>query len=257
MEKESRLKLISLNIEIDRHLNRVISFLRKEHPDVICLQEVLERDFPKLKSAISMEGEFGAVCIPDIERVESSFEDGGTLVINEELIQRGPEGIAFFTDLPISASHVDYYHGDGREIPRWSMGQNRLLFSKTLAKGGKAYTIGATHFTWTPDGKASDEQRQDVKELLNILARFPDIVFCGDFNAPRGGEIWGKLAKNYHDNIPEEYHSSLDPKLHRAGHLDRMVDGLFSTTEYRVSDVRLVNGISDHKAVVGMAERIS
>ena len=30
-----------------------------------------------------------------------------------------------------------------------------------------------------------------------------------------------------------------------------MVDGLFSTPEYTVTDVRLVEGVSDHKAVVG------
>ena len=257
MEKRNCLKLISLNIELDRHLDRIIPFLREERPDVICLQEVLERDFPKLKNALSMEGEFVASCIPDIKRVTSSFEDEGVLEIDEELVKRGPEGVAFFTNLPTLSSRVDYYFGNSRVIPRWSIGQNRMLVSRTMAKYGKTYTIGTTHFTWTPDGTASDEQRKDMNTLLNILARFPDIVFCGDFNAPRGGEIWGKLAKNYHDNLPEEYHSSLDPRLHRAGHLDRMVDGLFSTTEYRVSDVRLVNGISDHKAVIGMAERIS
>jgi endonuclease/exonuclease/phosphatase family metal-dependent hydrolase len=256
MKEENRLKLISLNIELDRHLDKVIPFLRKESPDAVCLQEVLERDFKKLQDALSMEGDFVAGCIPNIERVGASFESEGTLVVNEELVKRGPEGIAFFTNLPARASRVDYYAGDGREVPLWSVGQNRMLVSKTVVKEGKEYTIGATHFTWTPDGKASGEQRRDMKQLLQILARFPDIVFCGDFNAPRGGEIWEELAKNYKDNIPAAYHSSIDPKLHKVRNLERMVDGLFSTPEYRVSDVRLVEGVSDHKAIVGMIERM-
>ena len=60
------LKLISINIEMDRHLDLIQSFLKKEKPDVVCLQEVLKSDFPKLGEKFGMTGVFanmGKYCL--------------------------------------------------------------------------------------------------------------------------------------------------------------------------------------------------
>jgi hypothetical protein len=43
--------------------------------------------------------------------------------------------------------------------------------------------------------------------------------------------------------------TSIDPKLHRAGALQLMVDGLFTTPGYEASDVMLHTGVSDHCAI--------
>lgn len=257
MADPQALKLISLNIELDRHLDAVLPFLRSERADIVCLQEVREKNIAALKQGLQMEVLYAPMCILDMKRAPGEDEKGKSrLVVNEALIKEGPEGIAILTALNVRASRTDCYFGNPRVIPRWSAGPNLAFLSATFEKEGVQYTVGTTHFTWTPDGKESPEQRRDMKKLLEILARFPDVVFCGDFNAPRGGVIWAELAKRYKDNIPERYHSSLDPRLHCVGHLQRMVDGLFSTPHYRVFDVRLVEGISDHKAVIGFVKRI-
>ena len=80
-------------------------------------------------------------------------------------------------------------------------------------------------------------------------------VLTGDFNAPRGGEIFAELASRYKDNIPNHYQSSLDPDLHRVKNLKLMVDGLFSTPDYNLGEVRLINGVSDHLAVAAKVSK--
>ncbi len=245
----SKLKLISLNIEIDRHPDTVLPFLRKENPDVACLQEVLEKDVPVFETALGMKSYFAPVSIVDLKYFE------GKLVTDEELVKKGPQGIAFFTRLPVREGGVEYYHGNPKEVTRHSVDYSRCFLWREVEKEDTVFTIGTTHFTWTPDGSASAEQRQDAKSLLAILQRFPDIVFCGDFNAPRGDEIWNLFAERYHDNIPLEYVSSIDPELHRVKGLKRLVDGLFTTPSYRTSEVKLVGGVSDHMAVVGLLEK--
>ena len=50
------MKLISLNIELNRRYKTVLPFLKREKPDIICLQEVLEEDFNYLKNEINMDG---------------------------------------------------------------------------------------------------------------------------------------------------------------------------------------------------------
>jgi endonuclease/exonuclease/phosphatase family metal-dependent hydrolase len=124
------------------------------------------------------------------------------------------------------------------------------MLSCEIEKEGETFRVATTHFTWTPDGSADDYQRADVKKLLAILGGMGEFVLTGDFNAPRGGEIFGTLAEKYKDNVPSHYTTSIDGALHRAGPLELMVDGIFSTPGYAVSDVELVAGVSDHKAIV-------
>jgi len=45
-------KLIQLNIEGSRHLARVVPFLENEKPDIVCLQELNEKDVPHILDAL-------------------------------------------------------------------------------------------------------------------------------------------------------------------------------------------------------------
>ncbi|MDO8594202.1 MAG: endonuclease/exonuclease/phosphatase family protein [bacterium] len=246
MYTQNSIKLISLNIEMNKHLDTVIVFLQKEKPDVVCLQEVSEYDFPRLQEVLGMEGRYEPMLRVAGPRPDRALA-GGTV------------GLGLFSRFP-STFVIEYYSGDVSAIPREqddNQGARGTLLQAEFFAWEKEYVVGTTHFTWTPNGEASPEQRTDMDNLLSILSKHEQIVFCGDFNAPRGREMWGKIASQYKDNIPPEYISSVDPLLHRAKGLEVMVDGLFSTPEYRVSDVRLVEGVSDHKAVVGTIEKIN
>ncbi|OHA21834.1 MAG: hypothetical protein A2849_02805 [Candidatus Taylorbacteria bacterium RIFCSPHIGHO2_01_FULL_51_15] len=244
MRAEVAIKLISLNIEMNKHLPEIAVFLRKEKPDVLCLQEVSEYDFPRFQERLAMQGRFEPMLRIRGLRPQRTLKDGTI-------------GLALFSRFP-GVFEANYYSGNPSHIPderEDNQGANHLLLSIRFSVAGAEYAIGTTHFAWTPDGEASNAQREDLKRLLVALERFPHLVFCGDFNAPRGGEIWAAIAKRYKDNIPASYLSSLDPRLHRAGHLTLMVEGLFSSPDYLVSNVRLVEGVSDHKAIVGVLER--
>ena len=50
------LKLVSTNIEGNRHLDKILPFLQKSKADVICLQEVYLPDFLMLKKMLGMRG---------------------------------------------------------------------------------------------------------------------------------------------------------------------------------------------------------
>ena len=250
MQPEKNIKLISLNIEGDRHMDTVIPFLLRECPDVLCLQEVFEKDIPVIEKALEMKGAFAAITIPDL------ILKDGVLVIDEDRAKQGPQGVALFARAPSLYVRPDYYFGTPTDVPRRSVGYNRIFLSADIEKDGVHYIVGNTHFTWTPDGQASEEQHRDLKELFKILEQFPEIVFCGDFNAPRGREIWEEIAKKYRDNIPMKYQTSLDQKLHQVKGLQYVVDGLFSTPEYWCTETKLIDGVSDHMAIVSHIERI-
>jgi len=237
--------LVSLNIERSKQLDRVLPFLASRMPEVACIQELYESDIPKLSHAL---GDAPFVFTP----------------MTRHIRETPPEimGVGIFSRLPIRASAVDFYGGDPAHIPELDQKDPKTFNNKNfpllhcdIEKAGMIFRIATTHFRWTPDGEADDLQRTDMKALLGILDSAGEFVLTGDFNAPRGKEIFGMLANRYKDNIPEKYLSSLDPELHRAKGLKLMVDGIFSTPGYIVSNVEMVSGVSDHCALVASVVR--
>jgi endonuclease/exonuclease/phosphatase family metal-dependent hydrolase len=233
----------TINVENFKHVTSVRNFLLERRPDVVCLQELLKSEYEDLKTILRMEGFF----VPLTLRPR---EDKSTIE---------PEGLGILTTGRIIDSKDFFYRGDSAKLKEWNKeSPDRLLETVYAAVAliqseikSKLYSFATTHFTWTPDGKASDMQRVDMGNLLKILADINSFVLCGDFNAPRGGEIFTQLSSRYKDNIPERFDSSLDPKLHRRGDLHLMVDGVFSTADFDVTDVDFHAGVSDHFAITG------
>ncbi len=246
------IKLISLNIEGHKHLERVVQFLKSEQPDVICLQEVIEPDFEFIRAAVGPEGVFAPLVLMPL---------GGPYVENAE---KFPWGVLLLSRLPLLETRTMLYAENSKALQEYDPVTkdqarfNRLLLVGAIEHEGQRFTIATTHLTWTPDGNPDTLQRRDTEAMLRVLGTMPEFVLCGDFNAPRGGEIFAAIAARYKDNIPPHYTSSLDPELHRTkGSIERMVDGLFTTPHYVAEDVSLQCGVSDHCAMVARIQRAS
>jgi len=236
------LKLISLNIEASNHLATILPWFQQEQPDVVCLQEVFKIDFPIIKAALDMEGEFVAmvnVGQPNEYRLEP----------------RGELGLAMLTKL----SHLDfqheYYLKHGNQVPELIDGQpnsgDRAIIWTTVTQAGQSFTIASTHFTWSPAGQLIPLQETTYESMLKILTKIPELILCGDFNSPRSrGGIYDRLATQYQDHMPVHLDTTIDGQLHRAGPLKFVVDGLFSSPEYLVNQVQVMGGLSDHMAIV-------
>ena len=233
------LKLVSLNVEYSKHVEPAISFLADRKPDVACIQELYERDIPRMSEAIGSSAHF---FVP----------------MTLHSTEHPPEamGIAIFSRHGIAHPRAEYYRGSPDSVPTQDPrdaatfnNKNQMMIFGEIEKNGTTFTIGTTHFTWTPDGQPTESQRTDMRSLLQVLEAAGECVFCGDFNVPRGGELWAMLASRYTDNVPPHYTTSIDGNLHRRGQLNLMVDGIFSTPRYSVSDFEMVSGVSDHCAL--------
>ena len=234
-------KLITLNIQGDRNIKRVIPFLEKEKADVACLQEIFVSDFEEIRKKLAIKGYFCPMTYIDNK------------VYHERTEKEGPFGIAIMSKLICEKPKADYYSGDGTCPVLTSSGIiDRVLFHSGFYKNGQVFHIGTTHFEWTPDGRTSNRQRLAFRNLMSVLEDADDFVLCGDFNAPRGREIYNLfLEEGFKDNLPLDIKSTIDTKYHWNKNLELVVDTIFSRGKYNVSNVRVVDGLSDHKAVVG------
>lgn len=236
--QEKPLKIISLNIEMDRHVDRVISFFKTQQPDIILLQEVLDKDRVTLEQETGMKGFYTAQNILCSEKGES------------------PIGLLTLTNLSVVQHHAIFYKGDNAPLLRMTTLEPkkmaRAIAITEVIKGSQHYYLINTHFTWSPNAQPSEEQHQDLDVLLQHLATIPEFILCGDFNAPRGTAIFDKLASKYKDNIPPEVNTTIDKNFHQKGNLGIVVDGMFTTPKYQVEDIKVVDNVSDHCAIVGL-----
>ena len=243
------LKLVSLNTEAHKHLDKIIPFLQREQPDVVCLQEVLQSDVATYQEALGMQGQFVPLmkiaAIPEHEYLFGNTTDDVW-------------GVLQLSRLPTKEAGEMYYYGQKEQLQLYDLTQETVLRALAWSRfvgDGQEFTVGTLHFVVSSKGQTSQLQVEQYESLARALDHFPEMILCGDFNAPRGREIFNRFVQRYTDNIPAQYVTSIDGNLHRDGKIELMVDGLFTTPHYRTEDVRLVDGVSDHMAVVAKVFR--
>jgi endonuclease/exonuclease/phosphatase family metal-dependent hydrolase len=240
------IKLISLNIEGDNHLETALPFLESEDADVVCLQEVLGKDVHLFEEKLKAQGKY-------LPMLFNKKADIYPLPANNFF------GILILTKLKVTKYLQYFYAGSEDDVPQVAEfdpnNSSRILLGFEVEKDNQFFRIFTTHFTWTPDGQLSQLQREHFAKMSAFLDKFDDLILCGDFNTPRGLDIWQDLSEKYQDNIPTEVTTTIDPNLHRVKNLQYVVDGIFSTPQYEVSNVRIKDGISDHQAIVAILTR--
>jgi endonuclease/exonuclease/phosphatase family metal-dependent hydrolase len=234
------IKLFSLNIEADRHLDRVRAAIAEHAPDIVCLQEVFEADCARLASIAEYRVKFALS-----SRMPRS------------LGAPADWGIAVLSRVPVRHEEIVCYSEDPRvRIFAAPNDPRRILVTTELDHLGGRYRICTTHFTWSEEGQISGEQIADFHRLEHKLTDYQDYVLCGDFNAPRGREMFAHFTDRLSliDHLPAHVSSTIDGRFHRAGDLNLAVDTVFATEHYRVSEVQVIDGLSDHKAIIARIE---
>lgn len=220
-------------------------FLRAHAPDVACLQELVESDIDAIRLTT------GLTHCHFVPMSRFSLQDDASFGVG--ILSR----YAFeHADTLLYAGHGDGLTVVDRATPESRVSTMRYAIARVrLVWDSIDVTLATTHFPWTDGGQPSDFQYDAVDRLIRLLGDDP-LVLCGDFNAPRGGPIFDRLARRWADSIPAGVSTSIDPNLHRAGALDLMVDGLFATRDFVVDDVHLHTGLSDHQGVTATVRRL-
>lgn len=245
---------ISLNIEGNKHYPQWVSFVKKQAADVVCLQEVLEPDLPELSEQLG----FKYYIFTPMAR----------------MLHGHPQGQAILTHVKPTSSQVIPYAGGGtgttpieryvaeyENMDAYMASTKFTLLVADIPHQEQTVRVITTHYPWTPNGsQPCSAQRGALPRLLTSLGELKkqgDFVLCGDFNMPRGYELFDELTRHYTDNIPPHYTCSLDLERHRAPTdvATYMVDGLFTTPGYEANNVTLHSGVSDHMGITAQIRR--
>ncbi|MFZ1721852.1 MAG: endonuclease/exonuclease/phosphatase family protein [Microgenomates group bacterium] len=242
------MKLISVNIEGRRHLERLTDFFSKNDADVVCFQEIFKMDLEYISQMLGgMQNEFAPITT---FTKENRFTD--------QLY--GEQGIACFSKHPMQVKIHTYLEQSEPGIPEFitPLSPLRKLLVAQFKIDEVVYPVATTHFVWTPNGKDNPEQWEALDSLKKVFVQYKELIFCGDLNAPRGEKVFTAFSKLLTDYIPQEYVTSLDPDLHPIGKTAQlMVDGLFLSDGFIAKNVELHTGVSDHQAITAIIEKKS
>lgn len=248
------MKIASLNIYGGALLEKAIKSFTNRGIEALCLQEVNREDIPKLQKALGLP--FASFC-PMWNVLEN----------NPYGFKRGRMGTAILSKHPAEFK-TEYYDGSPYSVPIFNTknpnNSNRALQTAEIdhPTEGKIL-VGTTHFTWTPDGKADDQQRTDLTALIKILQDKENLVLMGDMNAPRGGEIFIRLS-NIHkdrmhnlltDRLPKFVETTIDSTVHRNKALHLVVDVLLTSPNITTHSFETVNGVSDHIGLITQVKK--
>lgn len=235
--------ILTINIECDLHIDNILNFINYHKPDVIFFQEIFKDHIPFFEEKLQMRSIYAGL---NFLQTKNSMHE---------------MGIAIFSHFEFSEMDLVYYRGNSLQLPILVEPKpNPIKMARALliAKFKKIpnYRFINTHFTWSPNGTPSKEQYTDLNKLLKILKNYNEFILCGDFNAPRGTAIFDTLSLNYKDNLPADILTTLDRNLHVAGHLDLVVDGVFTTPGLDVSELKIFDGLSDHCAILAKVKPV-
>ncbi|HEY5588131.1 MAG TPA: endonuclease/exonuclease/phosphatase family protein [Candidatus Paceibacterota bacterium] len=246
------MKLISINIEVSKHTETVLNFLKNEKADVVCIQELLEEEFQFYKEKLSFMGVY-----QPFDYVCNNINSKLTYDIPSELKGKR-HGVAIFAKHIIKSGSI-FYEGKEENILKpfdkyisdKNFQKNKvLIWAEVKNDDGISFKFITTQLPVTHEGEVTQYQLNVINSMLFQLEGLGEFVLTGDMNSPRGHQSFSLIAEKYKDNIPLEYKTSIDQNLHRVKGIQFMVDGLFTTPAYKASNVKLQDGISDHMAII-------
>ena len=223
-----------------------LDFISHERPDVVLLQEVYEGSLERISNALGGQIVFSRMCRLSMTDREEDAEGWG---------------VAIGSRYPLLNATESYYDATriepGKLVLNNGSDHSHSLLQAQVAVGSARFNFGTTHFTWHNRAEPSDEQLGDFKILDDILGRTPDLVLTGDFNSPRGHPIFDSIAQRYRDNIPVDVDTTNDAGVRPEAAWRLVIDGFFTSGHYRVPNLRMVQGLSDHKGILAEVQKVA
>jgi hypothetical protein len=251
--------LLHINIEKEKHIKKIRTCIKDQKPDFICMEEVLEKDI------ISFAQEFNYYYIHASKFISKQTGEGeGQGILSKYKILESKKqryDINPTKDTPIFDTSLFLKSKPKR--PQEQFLFHEILLSVKVQLNSKILTIATTHFPvsdLTSPGLHEHElfdidSLNYVQNMRNYFDRFlkqiktlkRPLIFTSDLNNPRGDFIYDALAHELVDQIPKDINSSIDPKLHRVKKLKLMVDTVMASEGINNTEVKVIEGISDHK----------
>lgn len=251
-----QIKFLTLNIEHGGKLmDNILSFIRRENPDILFMQEVFNGvDFgleKRFRTVEVFKEELGDN-LPYSDFKAHSFDPD----INAEM------GNAIFSKFEITDTNnyffdVDYQqvHFSGKhnplEVPR------TLQYAKVNEKGIKLNLFNI-HGIWGHDGNDNPRRDEMANTIIEKIGNKKNVILAGDTNLNPDTEFVKKIENEL--NLKSVFGTSLVSTFNMAhktlpGYATAAVDMIFVSPEFEIIDKYMpLDDVSDHRPLVAVLD---
>lgn len=209
------LTVMTYNIEFGNRLPEALEVIRRESPDIVCLQEIRESQLPEIESALGMSAVWWA---------------------SWNLFGGGEWGNVVLSRGRVSEAH---------SIPTSSGGSFGVWAVVEIE--GSRFVVASVHLMHMKTEGAGFAAREiEIQSLLNAVEKAgAPVLIAGDFNNPPMGANYGLLTSKFTD-LSEGSGATLPSSMPLV-----RADYVFGTKEWKRSSARRIDvKISDHRPVV-------
>ncbi len=242
-----QLTVLTLNIWHDqedwpRRRELILDQLQKLEPDVVCLQEVLQKPgFPNQARTLA-EGLGYEVSFVSVDSVGAAKRYGNAILTRHPILEENGKVLEPKTDYRVAA-HV------------------RLSFE------GRPVNVYSTHLHYSGEGDGAEVRSAQIRDLIAFVEatrRDAPVIVAGDFNTTPGAAELDLLsplladayAAVHAEQAGEERPTTLNPQ---AGHTPRFIDYIFHSAALEPTAAEILfdepaadsTWASDHFGVLG------
>lgn len=241
------LKLLQLNIERGRFLDRVISYIKLHDFDIVQLQEITNGTisynknncFTDLTKALGYQAEL-ALCFQKRDEYKTFVGIATYVKVNFPIIKRNSIYMKPFEEIPGTQKMLP------QDVPR-----NALHL--VVEVNGKTLNLLNTHLAWGPtptDEPYKLDQAKIVYEYLKTVSS--PWILSGDFNLTPASQVvkwFDTLGRNL--VVENNIANTLNPHTHRVREIfpeGLAVDFIYTSRNITVKNFKLIDtpDLSDH-----------
>jgi endonuclease/exonuclease/phosphatase family metal-dependent hydrolase len=242
-----KIKILQLNILKGQYIDNIVSFVKNNNFDILCLQEVTAGKFSyeeiNCLSQINNVLGFNYEKSIDIQLIKDPESNFGNAILFSKKIKLIKKKIIYFDKYPANRNTV-FSLWD--KIPR-------TILSLTLNINNQPFEIVTTHLVWSDKPVDTVDKITQGNQLIKRIKELKTpFVLTGDFNVDQKSSVIQKLSKLAR-NLTLEHNitNTLNPRTHRIKELfppGLACDFIFTSKSLPVVDFKLIDSpdLSDH-----------
>lgn len=250
-----KIKLITLNLfQGGMYFDRINDFLKKENPDILCIQEAYNSNNKKLAKSLRS--------IDALKEILPSYRyHFAPELLDARKEGKIPIGNAIFSRFSITKTDTVFYDIPYGEYEDFLKNNNKhfvSLLPKNLEYikvkiNSMELNVFNTHGIWGQDGKDTKRRLQMGETIVNQIKDKKNVILAGDFNLSPTTQTVRNIEKHVKSVFSKELQTTFNVKLkpHRGNFATSVVDMIFVSKHIQILKKYCPNvDISDHFPLV-------
>jgi endonuclease/exonuclease/phosphatase family metal-dependent hydrolase len=248
-----QIKFLTLNIWIGGKLfDNVVHFLKKEHADIVVLQEVFRGGKNDMdittRSFEALQQQLG---YPYVEFAPTFYK-----FVGGQKIEEGNVILSKFPIITHASTFFDVPYGEYHNIPKNFPFCPRNMEEADISVGEKVVSVFNVHGIWGKHGDDTDRRMAMSNTILGKIKNKPYALLAGDFNLQPQTRAAKQIEKYMVSVFDNELLSSFN-MAHKTnpGYATASVDMMFVTPNIHIIDHYMsLDDVSDHRPLVSILE---